>query len=112
MSLQDTLDAKALDDMRAIEKLYGIMLDAMKRGNALHAATARRLRREARTAAASRGHRMARFSPLLPSTGLGGYSDAACTACGAAVRIETAPAPNSIDIGGEAVAVSCTGRAS
>jgi hypothetical protein len=109
MSLQDTLDARALDDMRAIEKLHGIMLDAMKRGRALHVATARRLRREARTAAAWRGHSLARFSPLLPSTGRGGYSDAACTACGAAVRIDTAPAPNGIDVGGEAVAVSCTG---
>ena len=112
MSLQDTLDAKALDDMRAIEKLYRMTLDAMKRGNALHAATARRLRGDARRAAAWRGHELGRFSPLLPSTGRGGYSDAACVACGAAVRIETAPAANSIDVGGDAVAVPCAGRAS
>lgn len=76
--------------------------------NELHARLARRLRREARGAAQQRGHNLGRFSPLLPSTGRGGYSDAACTACGAAVRIETAPAPNSIDVAGEAVAIWCS----
>ena len=106
------LNARALEELRAIERLGHMMLGAMERGRALHVATARRLRREARAAAAWRGHSLARFSPLLPSTGRGGYADAACMTCGAAVRIETAPAPNSIDIGGEAVAVSCTGRAS
>jgi hypothetical protein len=111
-TIEELLDARALEELRAIERLGHMMIDAMERGRALHVATARRLRREARAAAAWRGHRMARFSPLLPSTGRGGYSDAACTACGASVRIDTAPAPNSIDIGGDAVAVSCTGRAS
>ena len=101
-----------IEELEAIEKLYRITLAAMERGNALHAATARRLRGEARRGAAWRGHRLGRFSPLLPSTGRGGYSEATCTACGAAVRIDTAPAANSIDVGGEAVAVSCTGRAS
>lgn len=101
-----------IEELEAIERLGRMMLGAMERGRALHVATARRLRREARAAAAWRGHSLARFSPLLPSTGRGGYSDSTCTACGAAVRIETSPAAYSIDVGGEAVAVSCTGRAS
>jgi hypothetical protein len=101
-----------IEEAAALIELGERMIAAMQRGNALHHATARRLRGEARRAAAWRGHRLGRFSPLLPSTGRGGYSGAACTACGAAVRIDTAPAANSIDIGGEAVAVSCTGRAS
>jgi hypothetical protein len=101
-----------IEEAAALVELGERMIAAMKRGNALHAATARRLRREARAAAAWRGHSLGRFSPLLPSTGRGGYSEAACVACGAAVRIETSPAANSIDVGGEAVAVSCTGRVS
>jgi len=101
-----------IEEAAAVEQLGRMMLGAMERGRALHLATARRLRREARAAAVWRGHTLGRFSPLLPSTGRGGYSEATCTACGAWLRIETAPAPNSIDVSGEAVAVSCTGRAS
>jgi hypothetical protein len=101
-----------IEEAAALIELGERMIAAMERGRALHVATARRLRGEARAAAAWRGHSLARFSPLLPSTGRGGYSDAACTACGAAVRIDTAPAPNGINVGGDAVAVSCTGRAS
>ena len=111
MSLRDTLDAEALDDMRAIEKLHRMMIGAMERGRALHVATARRLRREARAASRSTGHAVGRFSPLRPSTGRGGYSEATCTACGAWLRIETAPAPNSIDISGAVFSESCTGGA-
>lgn len=96
-----------IENMNATHELMVSMAAAMERGRALHLRRAAALRRDARRAAESRGHELGRFSPLLPSTGLGGYADAACTVCGAAVRIETAPAPNSIDVGGDAVAVGC-----
>jgi hypothetical protein len=97
-----------MNELHAQQRLYELMAAAMQRGNALHARLARRLRHEAREAAQQRGHNLGRFSPLLPSTGRGGYSDAACTACGADVHIETAPAANSIDVAGEAVALGCS----
>ena len=112
MTLEATLEAKALEDMRAVEQLHMLMLGAMERGRALHVATARRLRRTARAASRSTGHAVGRFSPLRPSTGRGGYSEATCTACGAWLRIETAPAPNSIDISGAVFSESCTRGAS
>jgi hypothetical protein len=111
-TIEKLLDDKATADLHATHALMERVVAAMERGRALHLRRAAALRRDARRAAESRGHELGRFSPLLPSTGLGGYADATCTACGAAVRIETAPAPNSIDVGGDAVAVSCTGRAS
>lgn len=95
--------AQELANILRIER--GI-LAAMQRGNALHSGIARQLRATARDAARRRGHTLRQFSPLLP-LGRGGYSDAACSTCGAGVRIETAPAPNSIDIAGAAVAVGC-----
>lgn len=101
-----------IEEAAAIEQLGRMMLGAMERGRALHLATARRLRREARAASRSTGHTVGRFSPLRPSTGRGGYSEATCTACGAWLRIETSPAPNSIDISGAVFSESCTGRAS
>ena len=98
-----------MNELHAQQRLYELMAAAMQRGNALHARRARRLRREAREAAQQRGHILGRFSPLLPLGGTrGGYSDAACTACGADVHIETAPAANSIDVAGEAVAIGCS----
>ncbi len=112
MSIDDMLNARALEELRAIEKLSHMMLGAMERGRALHVATARRLRRDARAASRNAGHSVGRFSPLRPSTGRGGYSEATCTACGAWLRIETAPAPNSVDISGAVFSESCTGRVS
>lgn len=97
-----------IENLNATHQLMVSMAAAMERGRTLHLRRARSLRRDARRAAAGRGHAMGRFSPLLPSRGVGGYSDATCSVCGAGVRIETAPAANSINIGGEAVAVGCT----
>lgn len=106
-SIEQLLNDKAMADLHATHALMERVVAAMERGRALHLRRAAALRRDARRAATRRGHTLGRFSPLLPSTGLGGYADATCTACGAAVRIETAPAPNSIDVGGDAVAVGC-----
>jgi len=100
-----------IEELEAIERLGHMMLGAMERGRALHVATARRLRREARAATRNGGHTIGRFSPLRP-LGRGGYSEATCRTCGAWLRIETAPAPNSIDVSGTVFSESCTGRAS
>lgn len=35
------------------------------------------------------------------------HADSTCTACGREVSVNAAPAPNEIDIGGEAVSVGC-----
>lgn len=96
-----------IENMNATHELMERVVAAMERGRALHLRRAAALRRDARRAAAGRGHTLGRFSPLLPATWGGGYADATCTVCGAWVRIETAPAPNSIDVGGDAVAVGC-----
>lgn len=50
-----------------------------------------------------RGHKMEawRDSPDLKS------SECTCRVCKAWMRVETNPSPNSIDIGGSAVAVGC-----
>ena len=96
-----------IEELHAERRLLELMLNAMERGRALHVATARRLRRDARRASRNTGHTIGRFSPLRPSTGRGGYSEATCTACGAWLRIETAPAPNSIDISGAVFSEAC-----
>lgn len=96
-----------IEEAAAVEQLGRMMLGAMERGRALHLRRAVALRRTARAASRNAGHAVGRFSPLRPSTGRGGYSEATCTACGAWLRIETAPAPNSIDISGAVFSQSC-----
>jgi hypothetical protein len=100
-----------IEEAAALVELGERMIAAMERGRALHVATARRLRREARAATRNGGHTIGRFSPLRP-LGRGGYSEATCRTCGAWLRIETAPAPNSIDVSGAVFSESCTGRES
>lgn len=74
-----------------------------------------RLSRSALGTARARGHNMSRVewrheqAHGVPD-GFGfwrGY--AACKDCGMCLQLETRPAPNSIDISGEAVAVNCKG---
>lgn len=66
------------------------------------------LRQAARNAATARGHALGKFTPLRGITGTwGAYSAADCTVCGAWVRVTPKPAPNDIEIGGSAVAISC-----
>jgi hypothetical protein len=60
------------------------------------------LKREAQRATAWRGHRMRWFEA-------NGYATAFCIHCGMEVQCRERPAPNDIDIGGEAVALTCTG---
>lgn len=64
-----------------------------------------KLKREARQAATYRGHRLSPFR-TLKAAGVRKVGRAACP-CGMDVQVETHPAPNSIDIGGEAVALNC-----
>lgn len=64
----------------------------------------RELRLEAARVARQRGH-MLRVWDRLSATKAG----TTCAKCGAWVRVDTNPAPNGIDIAGEAVAVDCEG---
>jgi hypothetical protein len=64
------------------------------------------LRKEARKAAKARGHRLGKFSHLM-GVGWNSHSIAYCEDCGREVAVYPNPAPNGIDIAGEAVAVNC-----
>ncbi len=61
-----------------------------------------RLKLEASHTATARGHRLSRFSDWY-----GAAAMARCLVCRAAVKVDTRPLPNGIDIGGEAVALNC-----
>ena len=61
--------------------------------------------RAARTASKSRGHLMSGFSVLEPKRSM----NATCYRCDAEVVVNSKPAPNQINIGGEAVAINCLG---
>lgn len=74
-----------------------------------------RLKKEARAACATRGHRLTSFVAITDfnaviQRGKVCYN-AICTACGKGVWIDPRPAPNGIDISGEAVALHCEGGA-
>jgi hypothetical protein len=63
-----------------------------------------RLKSDALTAADSRGHDMTRFTHHE----LKNYTATShCRNCHMSVTVNSAPAPNDIDIGGEAVALNC-----
>lgn len=66
-----------------------------------------RLKREARTAAMWRGHNLGRF---VTATATRAYATCQNEGCTAGVSVDTHPAPNGIDIGGDAVAVGCPVR--
>lgn len=66
----------------------------------------RNLRKQARQAAKLRGHRLGRFTHLM-GTGWNAHSVAVCEDCGKDVAVYPNPAPNGIDIAGEAVASGC-----
>lgn len=61
-----------------------------------------RLRHEAEEACEFRGHVMKRFEHYAKGRCL-----STCKLCGKAVSVIVKPAPNEIDIGGEAVALQC-----
>jgi hypothetical protein len=61
------------------------------------------LRKQARESTAWRGHRMKWTKPLLNDTVQAGK----CRICGKEVMLLTKPQANDIDIGGEALALSC-----
>lgn len=66
--------------------------------------TVERLRQSALESCKFRGHKMSRFASLHTWAKV---SD--CKTCGMSVIVNARPAPNGIDIGGEAVALHCTG---
>lgn len=61
----------------------------------------------ARIAAKFRGHTLKKFSRHNPGLNGGGSAESYCIKCKAWIQVETNPAPNSIDVGGTAVAISC-----
>lgn len=61
------------------------------------------LKKNAIKTAKSRGHKMGGWTDGYESRS----SVCECTVCDAWVQVETEPAPNSIDIGGPAIAVNC-----
>ena len=66
------------------------------------ATTIRRLKLEALESTTFRGHRMSRFSHYTP-----GNAVSQCLDCPAEVQVLSRPAPNQIDVGGNAVALTC-----
>jgi superfamily II helicase len=74
--------------------------------------TLQTLKRQARKSAAFRGHDLTPFR--FTGHGLTALRDAVvvahCRRCGSEVQVEVIPAPNSINIAGEAVAVTCASR--
>lgn len=68
----------------------------------------RRLINEAKKSCEFRGHKMRQFEHSIPYNGImWGHAYSECKICGKSVMCNTRPAPNDIDIGGEAVALSC-----
>lgn len=65
--------------------------------------TEQRLKQEAREASERRGHEMKRYRRRE----FWNTPYAECRHCGAEVDVTTKPAPNQIDIAGEAVAINC-----
>ena len=66
---------------------------------------AQKLAREAKKSAIFRGHTLSKWEwKELPTRTVG---TAYCEKCNRYVTVDTNPAPNSIDIGGSAIAVSC-----
>lgn len=66
----------------------------------------RELRKTARKVAKARGHQLTKFTHLMGS-GWDLASHAQCEKCGFDVSVYPNPAPNGIDIAGNAVAVNC-----
>lgn len=66
------------------------------------------LKRQARAAAAARGHVLQKF-PKVPAWAqeMGGMSTADCIICSAWVQVIAKPMPNEIGISGSAVSTNC-----
>jgi len=71
----------------------------------------RRLINEAKESCSFRGHKMKRFEHSVPYNGImWGTAYSECKVCGMSVLCNTRLAPNDIEIGGEAVALTCRGE--
>lgn|GEM_PF-4169154 len=70
----------------------------------------RRLINEAKKSCEFRGHIMKRFTHSVPYNGIiWGHAYSECEACKKSVMCNAKPAPNDIEISGEAVALHCLG---
>lgn len=69
----------------------------------------KRLKKEALAACEFRGHKMKRFISYNPVYGFTSLTTAYshCRICGRQVLVQAKPLPNGIEIGGEAVALTC-----
>lgn len=67
----------------------------------------RKLRNEAENTCILRGHKMGRFSYNRNPEPTRGYSECKNPGCDGWVGVEVFPLPNSIEIGGSAVAENC-----
>jgi len=65
------------------------------------------LKKEAAAACKSRGHKMTKWGFTIKPGGTRIVGGAVCSKCGKYVQYDTSPPPNGIDIGGDAVALSC-----
>ena len=74
-------------------------------------AYAHKLARQATRAAESRGHVLGTWDWTDRAHGGRRTGIAACVDCGRMAFVDTHPAPNGIDISGEAVALGCTSEA-
>ncbi len=70
-----------------------------------------KLRASANKSCKRRGHSMRRFIKSRHSTEFpnDSWGESECKTCGASIRIETKPAPNSCEIHGTAVSMNCGG---
>lgn len=66
-----------------------------------------RLIKEAKDACNFRGHKMFRFTRWVGNTDYRQTATSHCRDCGKFVAVDTKPAPNGIEIAGEAVALKC-----
>ena len=65
------------------------------------------LKHNAATSCSSRGHKMSKFSTHRTLMSERRIGISYCKECRMMVVVDTHPAPNGIDIGGEAVALNC-----
>lgn len=89
----------------AVKARAGYFGEVFKAVEHPHRTNIRSLAREARTTAARRGHSLKPFR--FTEHGNKITATTTCGKCGMQVDLDTYPAPNGIDISGEAVALNC-----
>jgi len=110
---KETVDSET----ELVKQMYGLLEDTFTLNGMLsipssvdeaieNNLTLSKLKNEALQACISRGHNMGVWDDHISPSGKG-TSFNTCVKCGKEVMVDTNPPPNGIDIGGEAVALSC-----